>query len=201
MFNTNFLPVFPARSWHILGANKRGNGRRVKGQKAHSLGFQIRLKQPMFKFSSSMFFCISFLSITLPVHSSYLDLWKHTAVLLSCERQSETTPVKRTTCLYPASDRTLCWRENNLHGLQEAKLLHVTGQRLRTKWMIRCKPRVDITDRCNSHVSIAIRPISVIKIDWDNRPQLGAVQKQNMNFEHDPILWRGWIWKGHLFLY
>lgn len=80
--NTNFLPLFPARSWHILGSNNRGDVGRAKGQEAHSVGFHIwSLKQPMFKFSSSIFLCISFLLLSRPCLfflflQQFAPLWK-----------------------------------------------------------------------------------------------------------------------------
>lgn len=79
--NTNFLPVFPARSWHILGSNRRGDGIRAKGQQAHSLGLKYEFKAANVQVSSSMFFFISFLSVALPV----LLLWSYENKLLQLQ--------------------------------------------------------------------------------------------------------------------
>lgn len=53
---------------------------------------------------------------------------------------------------------------------------------------------MDITGRCTSHALLTnptplpylTLTVSVIEMNWDNWPQLGAALKQNMNFEHNP---------------
>lgn len=157
----------------------------------------MSLKQPMFKFSTHH----QFLSVALPA----LPVWSYEIKL----RPLQSAPLWNAVWDHHCDKNNLLvscfwqnivfWRKNNLHELQEAKLLHATRRLLRTKWMMRCKPRVDVTGRCNSHSLLSVRPVSVNEINWDNWPQLGAALKQH--FEHDPILWGGWIWKEHLFLY